>query len=87
MFLDFSSVFNTIRPALLGSKLTAMQVDPPLVSWITDYMTDRPQYDRLQDCVLDTVNSSTGAPQGTVLSPFLFTLYTSDFWFHSESCG
>ncbi|KAK0140949.1 hypothetical protein N1851_022059 [Merluccius polli] len=28
MFLDFSSAFNTIRPALLGSKLMAMQVDP-----------------------------------------------------------
>ena len=39
MFMDFSSAFNTVRPALLGSKLTAMQVDPPLVSWITDYLT------------------------------------------------
>ena len=29
--------------------------------------------------------SSTGAPQGTVLSPFLFTLYTSDFSFCSQS--
>ena len=43
MFMNFSSAFNTIRPALLGSKLTAMQVDPPLVSWITDYLTGRPQ--------------------------------------------
>lgn len=86
MFMDFSSAFNNIRPALLGSKLTAMQVDPPLVSWITDYLTGRPQYVRLQDSVSDTVVSSTGAPQGTVLSPFLFTMYTSDFQFHSDSC-
>ena len=27
-----------------------------------------------------------GLPQGTVLSPFLFTLYTSDFRFWSQSC-
>ncbi|KAI3352485.1 hypothetical protein L3Q82_005441 [Scortum barcoo] len=50
-----------------------------MVAWITDYLTGRPQYVRLGDCRSDTVASSTGAPQGTVLSPVLFTLYTSDF--------
>ena len=29
---------------------------------------------------------STEAPQGTVLAPFLFNLYTSDFWYNSDSC-
>ncbi|KAJ8353481.1 hypothetical protein SKAU_G00210480 [Synaphobranchus kaupii] len=54
-------------------------VDAPLVSWIVNYLTGRPQYVRLQHCVSDRVVSNTGAPQGTVLSPFLFTLYTTDF--------
>ncbi|XP_049911756.1 uncharacterized protein LOC126397200 [Epinephelus moara] len=85
-FFDFSSAFNTIRPALLGDKLTAMLVNPPLVSWIVDYLTGRPQYVRLRHCVSDTVVSNTGAPQGTVLSPFLFTLYTTDFSYQTESC-
>ena len=85
-FFDFSSAFNTIRPALLRDKLTAMLVDPPLVSWIVDYLTGRPQYVRLRHCVSDAVVSNTGAPQGTVLSPFLFTLYTMDFSYQTESC-
>ncbi|KAL0147202.1 hypothetical protein M9458_057492, partial [Cirrhinus mrigala] len=85
-FFDFSSAFNTIQPARLGSKLSAMQVHAPLVAWIMDYLTDRPQYVRLQGCKSDTVLCSTGAPQGTVLSPFLFTLYTSDFKYNTEGC-
>src|SRR4029434_9335023 len=36
--------------------------------------------------VSETVLCSTGAPQGTVLSPVLFTLYTSDFTYNTESC-
>jgi len=37
-------------------------------------------------CVSGTLECSTGAPQGTVLAPFLFTLYTSDLRYNSESC-
>ena len=49
------------------------------MSWIVDYLMGRPQYVRLQNCV-------SGAPQGTVLSPFLFTLFTLDFSYWTESC-
>ncbi|XP_032420068.1 syntaxin-3 [Xiphophorus hellerii] len=33
-----------------------------------------------------TLVSNIGASQGTVLSPILFTLYTSDFCYNSETC-
>ena len=61
-----------------------MQVDQYLVAWITDYLTDRAHV-RLQGCLSDVVTSSTGIPQETVLSTFLFTLYTSDFWWTSNA--
>ena len=86
LFLDFSSAFNTIQPPMLHDKLNRMGVEPYLVNWIDDYLTDRPQYVRLKDITSDTVVSSTGAPQGTVLAPLLFTLYTSDFCYNSELC-
>lgn len=83
MFFD---AFNTIQPLLLRDKLIEMGVDMHLVTWITDYLTWRPQYVRVVDYSSDTVDSSTGTPQGTVLSPVLFTLYTSDLKHNSESC-
>ncbi len=86
IFFDFSSAFNTIQPMLLSEKLEEMDVDAPLISWITDYLTGRPQSVRLQSCVSDHLICNTGAPQGTVLSPFLFTTYTADFKYCSKSC-
>ncbi|TWW73164.1 putative RNA-directed DNA polymerase from transposon BS [Takifugu flavidus] len=86
LFLDFSSAFNTIQPLVLQDKLLQMRVDPCLVAWISTYLTDRPQFVRMKDITSDTVVSSIGAPQGTVLSPILFTLYTSDFCYNSEMC-
>ncbi|KAG2457828.1 RTJK polymerase, partial [Polypterus senegalus] len=40
----------------------------------------------LGNCRSDIVVSNTGAPQGTVLSLVLFSLYTSNFQYNTESC-
>ena len=86
MFFDFSSAFNTIQPQILRGKLENLSMEPAVIEWINSYLTERPQYVRLGDTVSDTVDTSIGAPQGTVLSPFLFTLYTSDFTYKTPSC-
>ncbi|CAN9510708.1 unnamed protein product [Ophioblennius macclurei] len=52
-----------------------MQVDAPLVSWIVDYLRARPQY----------VVSNTRAPQRTILFPFLFTLYITDYSYCTDT--
>lgn len=84
MFFDFSSAFNTIQTALLRRKLK--RVDEQLTVWTIDHLNNRPHYVRLHDCVSDVVVCSTGALQGTVLPPFLFSLYTSDFGCNLDHC-
>ena len=94
MFYDFSSAFNTIQPHLLVEKMKLMNIPQNFIKWIFSYLTNRPQFVRLavqkvkgnklkNDIQNNYVNSdivktNTGAPQGTVLSPFLFTIYTAD---------
>ena len=85
MFFDFSSAFNRIHPSLFRRKLEGVGVLCHLAAWTTNYLTNR-QYVRPRDCVSDVVVCSMGAPQGTVLSPFLFTFYTSDFSYNIDSC-
>ena len=63
-----------------------MGVDPIFVRWIYNYLTDRLQYVKLGTSVSQTLVSNTGAPQGTVLSPFLFTIYTADHTYSSTAC-
>lgn len=72
---DFSSEFNTTQPILLRSKMENSGVHQSMVNWLTDYLSNRPQYVRMQDCVSQVVKYSTGVPQ----APFLFTFYISDF--------
>ncbi len=54
--------------------------------WVLDYLLCRPQFVMLGDKMSDIILTKTGAPQGTVLSPFLFSLYTSDYRHTQTSC-
>ena len=78
LFIDYSSAFNTIIPDILVSKLTDLGIPPRTCTWIKDFLTDRPQTVKLGPHLSSTRTLSTGSPQGCVLSPLLYTLYTTD---------
>ena len=48
-------------------------------------MTDRPQKVRVGAALSDVLMTNTGASQGCVLSPVLFTIYTSDCRAHDQA--
>ncbi|XP_062898275.1 cilia- and flagella-associated protein 299 isoform X2 [Mobula hypostoma] len=78
LFIDFSSAFNTIIPQKLIGKLSLLGLNTSLCNWILDFLTGRPQSVRIGSSISNTITLSTGAPQGCVLSPLLFTLLTHD---------
>ncbi|KAI3363482.1 hypothetical protein L3Q82_012093 [Scortum barcoo] len=59
-------------------KLHNLGLPSSLCHWIRDFLTNRPQVVRIGDNTSSTLVLSTGTPQGCVLSPALFTLFTSD---------
>uniref|UniRef100_A0A8C5N999 Reverse transcriptase domain-containing protein n=1 Tax=Gouania willdenowi TaxID=441366 RepID=A0A8C5N999_GOUWI len=77
LFVDFSSAFNTIIPALLQDKLSQLNVPDSTCRWITDFLSDRKQHVKLGKTISAPRTISTGSPQGCVLSPLLFSLYTN----------
>lgn len=47
------------------------------ITWSIQVWVD---HGRIQNCVSDRVVCSTGAQWGKVLAPFIFTIYTTDFY-------
>ena len=78
LFIDFSSAFNTIQPHLLFEKLTSFGVSSELKAWLFDFLTCRTQFVQINNTQSNVIVTNTGAPQGCVLSPVLYTLYTND---------
>ncbi|KAK3510918.1 hypothetical protein QTP70_025540 [Hemibagrus guttatus] len=78
LFIDFSSAFSTIIPQHLIEKLSLLGLNTSLCNWILDFLTGRLQLVRIGNRFSSTTTLSTGAPQGCVLSPLLFTLLNHD---------
>ena len=75
LFLDYSSAFNTISVEKLVKRLD--HLDRNIVNWIFSFLTNRLQYTYANDSLSGKISTSTGTPQGAVLSPVLFAIYTS----------
>jgi hypothetical protein len=78
LLIYYSSAFNTIVPFKLITKLRTVGLNTSLCIWILDFLTGHPQMVRVGNNTSATVTFNTGAPQGCVLSPLLYSLFTHD---------
>ncbi len=63
----------------LQPKLTNLSIPTSVCQWINSFLTDRQQVVRLGQFSSSNRTVSTGAPQGCILSPLLFSLYCNDY--------
>jgi hypothetical protein len=71
LFIDYSSVFNTIVPSKLINKLRTLGLNTCLCNWILDFLMGRPQVVRVGNNTSATLILNTGAPheEGSAYSP------------------
>ena len=63
LFIDYSSVFNTIVPTKLFTKLRTLGLNTSLCNWILEFLTGRPQVVRVGNNTSAKLILNTGAPR------------------------
>lgn len=82
LFIDFSAAFNSTKVHILLKRLADLNVDESLILWIRDSLSCRPQRVCVIGALSGEITMSTGCPEGSVLSPLLFSLFTNEFALH-----
>ena len=73
-----SAAFDTIDHSILLSRLeNTFGIHDTALSWFRSYLSDRYQSVFVNGARSELVKLSCGVPQGSVLGPVLFTLYTA----------
>ena len=78
--IDFSAAFDRVNHQGILYKLCSVGTGGFVLSILTQFLSDRSQHVMVDGCRSKLVNVVSGVPQGSVLGPLLFRLYTSELF-------
>ncbi|GFU30099.1 probable RNA-directed DNA polymerase from transposon X-element [Trichonephila clavipes] len=79
IFLDVEKAFDRLWHNGLISKMINLNNPPYLIHTISDYLHNRTFQVKIQATISKIGHIQAGSPQGSLLSPILYNIYTYDF--------
>lgn len=88
IFIDFQKAFDTVSHEILSLSFYPHDICGPLHQWLMSYLLDRYQYTEVNNQRSMSLPIKFGVPQGSLLGPRLYTIYTNDLrrWLHCDVC-
>ena len=86
--IDMSAAFDVVDTELLLEKLKLYGFDRNSVQWMWSYLTYRSQTVYLEGSLSSHLPLEAGVPQGSILGPILYTIFTNELpqVVHEVSC-
>ena len=78
MQINFSAAFDNVNHQRILYKLCSVGIGGSVLSILTQFLSNLTQHAMVYGCRSKLVNVVSGVPQGSVLAPLLFLLYTSE---------
>ena len=77
-FLDLKKAFDCVNHKILLEKALYYGIRGIEMKWLTSYLSERSQQVCLNGNLSESGDVTIGVPQGSILGPLLFVLYTND---------
>ena len=78
VLLDMSKAFDSVGHETLLSKLQEIGLSPIATEWFRSYLHSRYQVVKIHNAISDQLPMTCGMPQGCILGPLLFSIYTNE---------